>query len=292
LPLESDRSLLRRRLRYYLERGRRGRLRLPERFPKSVRRLSGMSLAQVRNTAYWVTPSRSSFQRVDHSLDGFAHQVLPGGIWTRRTDSPTAGLRSVGKRLNGRLKTRNSSSAWPSCPDLGEIMGMLRRGRSAPVPDKVNLRVNNSLTARAVRDNVSIATRVVARQIVGVRLEVDVPEKFLEYFRVYHGFLILATRHSLPIGLVRFLIGQWVKHPTSCWLVEHCPYRYYLRRHSKEDFLPSSGSYVGRKCALRARERLGRSKRLIDSGKTRIHRSPRLPKRRGTSATQRPQRLN
>lgn len=280
MPLESDRSTLRNRLRYYLSRRRRGKLRLPSRFPETVRRLSEMSFAQIRNTAFWVKPRGSHNHTVDHRVDYFSHQVCPGRIWTRRTKSPTADLHSVGRRLSGRLMTSYGRPAWPSAPDLLEIVGMSRRGLTGPVQDKLNIRVDNPVTQRVVRDNVSVATRIVKQQIVGVRLSVVVPEKFLNYFRVYHGFLILATRRVLPIGLVRFLIGQWIKHPTSCWLVENCPYRFYLRRHCLEEFLPNGASIAGSYQLQRSRRRLGRSKRVMNAKKLRVHTALRLQNHR------------
>jgi len=65
----------------------------------------------------------------------------------------------------------------------------------------------------------------------------EVPKKFLEYFRYRDGFLILAVRHALPIGLVRFLLSLWIRCPLSLWLVEPVRFKYYLKRHRSTDFI-------------------------------------------------------
>lgn len=81
-----------------------------------------------------------------------------------------------------------------------------------------------------LRENPALAARIVANNIVGLRSSVEVPRKFLGYFRYAQNFLILVVRHSLPIDLVRFLLGQWTKSPYSLWLRRAVFLRSYLRK--------------------------------------------------------------
>jgi hypothetical protein len=80
-----------------------------------------------------------------------------------------------------------------------------------------------------LRENHVLATRIVANNIVGIRSSVEVPRKFLKYFRYRQNFLILVVPYALPIGLVRFLLGQWCVAPYSLWLRRAVLLKQYLR---------------------------------------------------------------
>lgn len=67
------------------------------------------------------------------------------------------------------------------------------------------------------------------RHIVGIRSDIEVPEKFSGYFRYSRGFLILTAPYNLPIGLARFLLGRWAEDPTSLWLEWYGTLKKYLR---------------------------------------------------------------
>lgn len=233
----SDRELLSRRLGEYLGRKRRGRLCLPRRFPQSVHALSYLPRRQIQQMAYWVNPSMSATHTVPNNVAGIMHRLAGDMIWTRVAEAAPGGHEAVVKRLPSRLSPRSTRAVWPSVPDLFEISAQSRTGRLALVRDRIPLTVPNCLTRKAVSDDIRLASRIVRRQIVGIRFNMEVPWKFLGYFRRQHGFLILSTRHNLPAGLVRFLLAKWIVMPTSLWLVEPCPFRLYLRRHTYTDFI-------------------------------------------------------
>jgi hypothetical protein len=86
------------------------------------------------------------------------------------------------------------------------------------------------VSRRELRENLGLATRIVSSQIVGIRSSVEVPRKFLKYFRYRQNFLILVGRHALPAGLVRFLLGQWCKAPYSLWLRRAVLLRTFLKK--------------------------------------------------------------
>jgi hypothetical protein len=71
--------------------------------------------------------------------------------------------------------------------------------------------------------------RIVMRHVVGIRSDIEVPEKFLGYFRYRWGFLILTAPFILPIGLARFIVSLWVRNPHSLWLEWFGTLKQYLR---------------------------------------------------------------
>jgi hypothetical protein len=78
--------------------------------------------------------------------------------------------------------------------------------------------------------DILLTKRICSRHIIGVRSDVSVPEQFLGHFRYRQGFLILTSPYSLPSGLARFLISQWVTDPHSLWLEWFGTLKQYLRR--------------------------------------------------------------
>jgi hypothetical protein len=86
------------------------------------------------------------------------------------------------------------------------------------------------LSRREVQENPGLASRIVSNNIVGIRSSIEVPKKFLKYFRHRENFLILVVRHNLPIGLVRFLLAQWNVMPYSLWLRRAVLFRTFLKK--------------------------------------------------------------
>jgi hypothetical protein len=238
LPDIADRATLSKRVSGYLRSFRRGKLRLPRHFPSKVLELCNMSKTQIAQCVFWVKPNTSINHQVSPSVVDWSRRVIPGGIWNRRSsqDFHTAN-RARTNRLSKRDWPRISGNPWPSTPSVSELLEMSRRGilyrglESNPAQA-----VENCLTRGLISNNIRVAAKVVLRQIVGVRSSVKVQESFLPYFRYRDGFLILTVRHKLPSGLVRFLLGQWIKSPTSLWLVENCRFKYYLKKHSADEF--------------------------------------------------------
>lgn len=119
------------------------------------------------------------------------------------------------------------------------MLEMSRRGVRLHPLDNVNITVIDHITDEQLSNDIRLARKIVRRNVVGVRLSVEIPEKFLDYFRRRHGFLILTTRHGLPAGLVRSLLSIWKTNPYSLWLQENCPLKRYLKRHKPADFVSS-----------------------------------------------------
>jgi len=112
-------------------------------------------------------------------------------------------------------------------------MEMLRKGKNPferPVYDSPMSHIGfTSVARREVRDNPVLAARIVANNIVGVRSTVEVPGKYLKYFRYRQNFLVLTCTYNIPIGLTRFLIAQWVKNPFSLWLRRAVYFKKFLK---------------------------------------------------------------
>jgi hypothetical protein len=265
LPRERDRALLVRRLGEYLNSSRRGRLRLPLDFPQEVRRLIGLTKSQIRRSQFWVKPRTGIHQRLSKPLVNWINRVAPGDLWTSVGNIPIQEANSVVKRLSVRDAPRITRALWPSMPSFFEMMYMSRNGKKLPAQDKFrSLRVFDHLTPKDLHDNHALATRIVRRQVVGIRYEMEVPKKFLKYFRYRDGFLILTVRFAIPIGLVRFLLARWVDCYASLWLVEPCRLKFYLRRHIATEFLSSLGSVdatIGCENRAKTRAKVNSSKR-------------------------------
>lgn len=197
-----------------------------------------MSKTQIRTVAYWVKPSTPLYEQLPNHLVERVHQDFPGFTWRTFRPSLKGAIAVEVPRLRVTDQPRNHGSLWPSTPSVTELLVMSRSGKSSRMLDKSTVpTVPDSLTRGQVSRSARLASRIVSQQIVGIRAEMGVPDVFIRYFRYRHGFLILTVRHCLPIGLTRFLLGQWVKNPLSLWLIENCPFKYYLKRHTATEFL-------------------------------------------------------
>jgi hypothetical protein len=159
-----------------------------------------------------------------------------GTIWTGACDSAVhRSQRLVAKPLKSSdWPSSRLGPSWPSSPSITEWMEMCRRGIDAfqrhelfqPKTDTGFTRVSR----RELNENHYLATRIAVHTIVGVRSTVEVPRKFLGYFRYRSNFLIWTCTFNVPIGLVRFLLGQWFKCPSSLWLRRAVPLKTFLRK--------------------------------------------------------------
>jgi hypothetical protein len=238
LPDSRDRATLSRRLRGFLVSRRRGRLRLPQHFPREVLQICELTKSQLASFSYWVKPNDCIGQRLPKSLfDGIARNY-PGMVW----NSPSSVLEHMANVVGtARLRKSDwpgiSRQRWPSTPTVSELLMMSRRGYVTTGLDRCNFTVPNCMTTRQVRENPRLATKIVANNIVGIRSSIRIPSKFLPWFRYQKGMLFLAVRYNLPIGLVRFLLSQWIKCPFNLWLKENCRFKTFLKRHTPTDYV-------------------------------------------------------
>jgi hypothetical protein len=236
---QSDRALLVTRIASKLSGLRRGRLRLPDHFPEVVQRLTKLTTSQLRNTVYWLKTN----ERVDYSLKktvvNYIHQVLPGGylrtVYTDLSvhDEQKAMVRPLPSSDWPRLGTR---SAWPSSPTFVEMLEMNRRGLAPRPINKAREPAKYRITRAEFNSNAGLCSKLISRQVIGIRSDIRVPKKFLGYFEYRWGFLILTTRYNLPIGLSRFLAGQWIRNLHNLWLSEKYSFRNFLKKTDRGSF--------------------------------------------------------
>lgn len=227
---EEERTFLISRVRRYAFGRRRGGFKLPSRFRDLVDEVSGYSKAEVRQMIFQVKPEISLECRLLQSTFEFANRVLTRCVWRfSGSISEDCARRVDVHRLAKKDWPRNARSLWPSTPSVSELIGMSRAGK-VPVPlQKPRKLVLDPPTMRDLSTNSRLATRVVADNVIGIRSSVFVPRMYHPWFKYRDGFLILVVRYSMPIGLVRFLLGAWKTNPFNLWLNVNCRLKHYLR---------------------------------------------------------------
>jgi len=116
---------------------------------------------------------------------------------------------------------------WPSSPTFNERLEMLRRG--SPVVNQNPPYASRRVCPSEVKENGDLCVGIILNNVLGVRSDIPVPEKFLGYFRYRRGFLVLTAPGMIPIGLARFLCSHWCTDPNSLWLRRKEPLRKFLR---------------------------------------------------------------
>jgi hypothetical protein len=227
---EEERKFLIGRVRTYAFSRRRGKFKLPSRFSDLVDEVSNSSKASIRRMIFKVKPEVSAECRLLKSTFSYANRILSGCLWKSSGNVSEDCARQVDcHRLAKRDWPRVTGSLWPSSPSVPELIVMSRSGK---VPDpllRTRRVVNNHPTMQDLIGESGLATRVVANNVVGIRSSVHVPRKFLPWFRYRDGILFLTVRYSIPIGLVRLLLGEWKRNVHNLWLRTKCHLKYYLR---------------------------------------------------------------
>jgi len=123
--------------------------------------------------------------------------------------------------------SKEGRALWPSSPTFLERLEMLRRGVSP-----CNERTPGMVYRESIHNfnkSVELCKRVIGRAVLGLRSDVEIPDKYLGYFRYCRNFAILTAPYALNIGLARFLASLWVNDPFSLWLERRVSLRQYLR---------------------------------------------------------------
>lgn len=191
---------------------------------------------EVWNFSPWYYHADSPVNTIDDcTRRWFREFLVHGSVWTG------ACVNAVHRSQRLLVKPMKSSDwpsdplgpSWPSFPTIPEWLEMLRKGIDPFERPELKAPEGQSGYTRVSRgelhSNYVLATLIVSNVIVGVRSSTEIPSKYLGYFRYGHGFLILACTYSLPIGLVRFLLGRWCVSPYSLWLRRQSTLKQYLR---------------------------------------------------------------
>lgn len=186
----------------------------------------------------WYYQAENPVNIIDDYVFRWFHQGFLGGsrIWTGVCDN------AIHRSQRLEVKPLKSSDwpsdplgfSWPSFPSITEWMEMLRKGVSPFERSGLSNPEGNtgytSVSLGEIKENPFLATRIVANAIVGIRSSQEVPRKFLHHFRYRWNFLILTGTGHIPIGLVRFLIGQWMTNPYSLWLRRGVLFKKFLKK--------------------------------------------------------------
>jgi len=160
----------------------------------------------------------------DYTHDLYHEAKLPGKLWTGVCDN------AVHRSQRLAVKPLKSSDwpsnllgpSWPSFPSIPEWMEMCRKGIDPFAREELLApRGYTGLTrvsSAEIKSNSFLARKIVANYVVGIRSSMEVPAKHRGYFRYRQGFLILTGYYCLPMGLVRYLLAQWITNPFSLWL--------------------------------------------------------------------------
>lgn len=234
---EGERIFLNGRIDTYLYSRRKGNFKLPAQFRELESEISKLTRSELRKLLLPKVDNRVLDCEFNESTIEWSEALLPGTIWRAPRQSLDACHRRVDThRLSKRDVPRDTRSLWPSFPTISEMVEMSRCGQTASGIWNPRIRVPNSITVQQARASRVIATRMIQRNVVGIRSTVPVPRQFLPWFRHRWGILFLSVRHDIPIGLVRFLTSQWIRFPFSLWLNVPCRYKYYLKLHDRADF--------------------------------------------------------
>jgi len=186
----------------------------------------------------WYYHANSLVNIADSDVRDTLHENFSRGrVWTGSCSNATHfNQKSRAKKLRATDWPKDHlGQSWPSSPSITEWIEMVRKGLNPserPIYDigSPNAPGFTKVSKRAVQVNLALASRIVSNNIVGIRSSVEVPAKYLQYFRYRQNFLILTASWTIPIGLVRFLISQWVQHPYSLWLRRAVAFKTFLKK--------------------------------------------------------------
>jgi hypothetical protein len=233
---EAERIFLSGRINAYLSNHRRGSFKLPSRFKDLVCEVSKMTKRQLREKFFWNFSEKKLDRELHQHTIEMVERILPQTVWRPPKQSLDALARRVDThRLASRDWPRDARSLWPSFPSLTEVLGMSRQGKTVSGLWSPRLTIPNCVTWNQARESRVLATRMVQRNVVGIRSTVKVPREYLPWFRYSRGILFLTVRYWLPIGLVRFLTSEWIRCPYNLWLQVPCRYKSYLKLHDQNN---------------------------------------------------------
>lgn len=215
---DNDRALFSKRVSQWLTRKRRGKLKFPLHFPEEIRAVTGISRSELVKRIF--NPINCSItDEVPPFLKRKVLEVLPHNVCIENQCivSHERNVLFANKLALQDWPRLGQGRAWPCTPTFGELLQMIQKGKKISSFEKFRP-VPGYLTIGSVKQNITIARRIVVSQIIGIRSSVDVPREFLKFFRYRWNFLILTKRWNLPSGLVRFLLSTWKTKPYSLWL--------------------------------------------------------------------------
>jgi hypothetical protein len=220
------------------------------------------STVDFRSPMHWVVNAHSGI--IESRRTGFQSERLkskPTNFVVLRDQA------SAAQRLPRKSWPRTSSGVglWPNYPTLNESWTMATRKKlPCHIAYPCDTKLLSAVRQSAKQVTPAVAAKTIDRFVIGIRADVEIPRKFLAYFRYRWGFLILRRFHVLPRLLVKRLAQVWKEDISAMWL--RCPVRFNeaLRRgptfwyYQKVKFVPSSEPP---KTSNTSRQRAGRNTR-------------------------------
>jgi hypothetical protein len=211
--------------------------RCSEHLPQEDCQCRNSEVTAVYGMSRWYYHSNSVVNIAHGYIRDLLHQAKLGGrIWTGSCDNTAHRSQRLVVRP---LKSSDwpcdpQGPSWPSSPSITEWTEMLRKGIDPFSRDYYRNPSGHLSYTQVSRGelnrNCFLATLIVRNNFVAIRSSTAVPSKFTGYFRYRQNFLILTGTYSIPIGLVRFLIGQWITNPYSLWLRRAVLLKTFLRK--------------------------------------------------------------
>lgn len=190
---------------------------------------------RIRDQDYWYSANNVLYT-VNHLIASQAQNLLGfGSIWTgtgskSEYQSQTEQVKHLPRKSWPRVQ--HSSQAWPSTPSFFEMMSMMRSGVSPDDQENLYSQIPACTTRVCLHEfnvDIELAKRIVSNNVIGIRMGMPIPSKFLDNFGFSRNFLILTTPYNMSAGLCRFLAGQWILNPSSLWLRRKVSLKSYLR---------------------------------------------------------------
>jgi len=180
-------------------------------------------LFSVHSALQWATKGCSVPVGIDRS-HGFARERLYRV--TRGSLTHARQARAVPRLPRSRWPSHDGQLLWPTFPTLNESWEMYMRGKSpASIQTMLPRRADGSLEKRPLRQvKPGSAARAVSKFVLGIRADIEVPRKFLGYFKYRWGFLILRRHGFLKRDFVTYVTKLWKSEFSGMFL--KVPIRY------------------------------------------------------------------
>jgi hypothetical protein len=203
-----------------------------KRLPASVKNRyypESWSIFDHDSPLHWAVTSRSRglSTNVHHGFQGERVRSAASNILVLRRQASLVPRLKAG---NWPTPLRRGCS-WPTYPTLEESWEMFLRsiesGRRI-LPIRTGHAGKYAVPTNQIKPGSSV--RAVSQFVIGIRADIEVPRKFLAYFRYRWGFLILRRKAHLPKGLVDQIVHLWKNDFTSLMMSEPIRYNAALRR--------------------------------------------------------------
>jgi hypothetical protein len=87
-----------------------------------------------------------------------------------------------------------------------------------------------SVTWSYVKEHPDLLKKIVSKNIIGLRSDIEIPRKFLGYFSYSGKYNLLTVMYNHPMSLTLFLLDKWRKQKHKCFLLLPVSFKKFLRQ--------------------------------------------------------------